>query len=229
MPLSIRDIASALKLPITTVERWARQGHIPSTVRKNVYVFDERIIEKWAQKHQLSFSPQKQMIDESPINDDSHSLVRAMKEGSFIYGITGQTIDEILSNACQHVPMPSQTDQKALYQLLLEREQLTSTGIGKGVAIPHPRTPMERIPSPLITTCFLNTPVDYKAIDDQPVFVLFILVCPKIEIHLHHLSRLAYCIRDDQFINFLRSKPDESTLLARVKNVETQFEKTNPA
>ncbi|MBF0450120.1 MAG: PTS sugar transporter subunit IIA [Candidatus Magnetomorum sp.] len=228
MPLSIRDIASALKLPMTTIERWARQGHIPATVRKNVYFFDERIIEKWAKKHQLPFRPQdKKEMDE--LQSDSPSLVRAMKIGSFVYGLPGQSMNEILSNACQQVPMPSQEAQQELYHLLIEREQLTSTGIGKGVAIPHPRTPMEQIPSPLITTCFLNDPIDFKAIDDQRVFVLFILVCPKVDMHLQHLSRLAYCIRDNQFVEFLHTKPDESSFLTRVNDFEKQFEKTDPS
>jgi PTS system nitrogen regulatory IIA component len=225
MTLSIRDIASALKLPITTVERWAKQGHIPTIVRKNVYVFDEHIIKKWAQKHQLSFSPKKNNEKKEPQNDGL-SLTSAMQAGSFIYGITGQTVEDILSDACQHVPLASHADQRELYHLLVKREQLTSTGIGKGIAIPHSRTPLPQVPFPLITTCFLKEPVDFKAIDDQAVFVLFILICPTVNTHLKLLSRLAYCIRDAAFIDYLRSQPDESSILSKVNNVEKQFSNT---
>jgi len=225
MLLSIQDIANALKLPVSTIERWANQGNIPANVKKNAYFFDEIIIKKWAKEHQLSFCLHKKTETEE-LNEEPPSLFRSMKAGSVVYGLSGQSVNELLSKACQSVPLAI-NNKKKLLEMLIEREKLTSTGVGKGVAIPHPRTPMPDIPSPIITTCFLKKPIDFKAIDNQNVFVLFILLCPKVNVHLQLLSRLAYCIRENEFVSFLRTKPSEMSLLSEVKKIEKKLEKTN--
>ena len=107
----------------------------------------------------------------------------------------------------------------------MERERLASTGVGKGIAIPHLRTPLsELLRQPVITTCFLAQPMDFGAIDDQPVFVLFALLCPSVKAHLHLLSRLSYCARDNAFIEFLRSAPDEADLFGRISEFEATLE-----
>jgi PTS system nitrogen regulatory IIA component len=119
----------------------------------------------------------------------------------------------------------SETDRGILLTRLLEREAMASTGVGKGVAIPHPRTPMKKaVPYPTICTFFLKTAVDFQAIDDKPVFILFILLSPSTKGHLHCLSRLAFCVRDDAFITFLRSRPVPDALYERVAAFEQQLD-----
>ena len=114
------------------------------------------------------------------------------------------------------------------YEQLLEREHLTSTGIGKGVAIPHPHDPLAEVTEkPLITTCFLEKPIDFNAIDDQPVFVLFILISPTIKIHLHLLSRLSFCVRDNAFVEFLKRSPDSDTFFLKITEFEKQLDKAD--
>lgn len=79
---------------------------------------------------------------------------------------------------------------RQLFDELMNRERLGSTGIGEGVAIPHCRIDCEHILGALIT---LEHSVDYDAIDDQPVDLLFVLVVPKEETsaHLELLAALA--------------------------------------
>ena len=76
----------------------------------------------------------------------------------------------------------------------------------------------------MIVTCFLKKKVDFQAIDDQPVFVLFLLLSPTIEIHLNMLSRLSFCLRDTDFMGFLRQKPDEELFLSQIREMETRLE-----
>jgi PTS system nitrogen regulatory IIA component len=112
-----------------------------------------------------------------------------------------------------------------LFVRILEREDLSTTGIGRGVGIPHPRSPVHKAPrEPSITTCFLDEPIDYDAIDDIPVFVLFLMLSSNAKIHLRLLSRLSYLLRDDAFIAFLRGTPSEDNLLSRVEEIETKID-----
>ena len=75
-----------------------------------------------------------------------------------------------------------------IYTQLLNRERLGSTGIGDGVAIPHCR--VSNCSSVIATLVTLNSAVDFEAVDDQPVDILFALVAPE-EGHDEHLKALA--------------------------------------
>jgi len=93
---------------------------------------------------------------------------------------------------------------RQLFDELMSRERLGSTGIGEGVAIPHCRLDCDRILGALIT---LEHAVDYDAIDDQPVDMLFVLVVPKEETsaHLELLAALARIFNSPANCNLLRS------------------------
>ena len=59
-----------------------------------------------------------------------------------------------------------------LYQILLARESLGSTGIGDGVAIPHVRNPVVlHVSEPVVTLSFLETPIDFHALDGKPAAI----------------------------------------------------------
>lgn len=108
-----------------------------------------------------------------------------------------------------------------LCEKLLDRENLASTGVGKGVAIPHTRMPLEGMEEEaFIATIFLKNSIDYKALDGIPVFVLFILVSPSVQTHLHLLSRLAFCVRENAFVAFLRERPGAEDLYRRIVRLE---------
>jgi PTS system nitrogen regulatory IIA component len=75
-------------------------------------------------------------------------------------------------------------------------------------------------------TVFLENPVDFDAIDDEPVAVLFLLISEAVKTHLHLLSRLAFCLRDKPFIHHLKAVPSAPQLLAKVGQLEQALDKT---
>jgi PTS system nitrogen regulatory IIA component len=95
-----------------------------------------------------------------------------------------------------------QTD--TLFHSLVARERLGSTGIGDGIAIPHCRAPgFKRIHGCLIK---LSKPVDFDAIDDEPVDLIFALVVPeeKNDEHLATLARVAALLQNESSRQSLR-------------------------
>jgi PTS system nitrogen regulatory IIA component len=101
-----------------------------------------------------------------------------------------------------------------IFAALQEREQLGSTGMGSGVAIPHARLPgLARV-----SGCFarLVKPVDYEAIDGQPVDLVFMLLAPQTSAadHLKALARVARVLRDPLVCRKLRSTDDAAALYA---------------
>ena len=226
MKLTIHEIAQSLYLPMSTVRRWIRQGRIPIHKSGSGYVFNEAILKKWAEAHHLTFSPPRKTVDHKQALK-IENLLSAMKRGGVFHGIKGDDVAKVLKAAVNVIPDMTDNTKENLYERLIERENLTSTGIGKGVAIPHPHRPASGDEyKPVITTCFLEKPIDFSAIDDKPVFVMFILLCPTVKDHLYLLSRLAFCVRDDLFVEFLRTSPSPDDFFLKIIEFEKQLDRT---
>jgi len=104
--------------------------------------------------------------------------------------------------------------ERAIYDVLIERERLGSTGIGMGVGIPHGRLPG------LDTLCGvfarLDRPVPFDAIDDQPVDLIFLLLAPEGAgaDHLKALARVSRLLRDRSVCEKLRGTDNADALYA---------------
>jgi len=97
-------------------------------------------------------------------------------------------------------------------EALLERESLGRTGVGHGVALPHAR--LEGVDAVVGVFILLEKPIDFDAVDRQPVDVVFALFAPEdagVE-HLKALALVARTLRDQAFCTKLRANPDPSTL-----------------
>ena len=105
-----------------------------------------------------------------------------------------------------------------LFDGLLERERLGSTGIGDGVAIPHCRHTINDIQVCLLTT---QTRVDYDATDGESVDIFFALIVPKDEnqAHLRALADLSTVLVEPENRRRLRSCEDDDTLLTAMKSL----------
>ena len=218
-PLNLHEAARLLGMPDRVVRRWVRQGTIPSGMQNGKPVFDEESLRNWAKEHNLVLSVPS--AHDGPAKARSTHICDAMRHGGVCYGIRGADPESVLRTLLDRVLLPEGVDKTALLAKLIERENLASTGMGRGVAIPHPRSPIEGLPpDPIIATGFLDAPVDYNSIDGQPVFVLFLMLSPSPKIHLQLLSRLGYCLREDDFVSFLQSRPDADSLFERVREME---------
>jgi len=98
---------------------------------------------------------------------------------------------------------------RALFDGLMSRERLGSTGLGDGIAIPHCRIPCRASQGALLR---LGAPVDFDAIDDQPVDLLFVLVVPPDETsaHLQTLAALARVFMVPAHRARLREQPTDA-------------------
>lgn len=107
-----------------------------------------------------------------------------------------------------------------IFQVLLERERLGSTGLGKGVAIPHARVPdLTHTVAAMLT---LETPVEFEAADGNPIDIAFGLLVPEddTEHHLQHLSRLVTLFRDEEICNRIRQAASADAIFELLLSID---------
>ena len=223
MVVDIAGAASILGVPEGTIKRWIRQGKIPVQEKKGSFVFRYTDLEKWAKAHKINLKTEQQR-DSSPVELPTIDLLESIKQGGVFFNVPGDDVGSVLREAIDRCPLPQSIKPEDLLERLLLREQLTSTGIGKGVALPHPRHPIKNISTdPLIITCFLKHQIDFNAVDKKPVFLLFIMLSPDTRSHLHLLSRLSFILREDSFINYLRKCSSKELFLLKIEEIENSF------
>ena len=114
-------------------------------------------------------------------------------------------------------------DERKLFDRLLERERLGSTGIGGGIAIPHGR--LGQLAKPIGLFARLAAPVDFDSIDERPVDLVFLLVAPEGAgaDHLKALARVSRLLRDRSLVEKLRATESADALYALlVDSVQAQ-------
>ena len=108
--------------------------------------------------------------------------------------------------------------ERAIFGTLLERERLGTTGVGVGIAIPHGKMPqIDRLYGLFAR---LDHPIDFEAIDDQPVDLIFLLLAPESAgaDHLKALSQVSRLLRDKSFCEKLRGCDSAEAIYALLTN-----------
>ncbi|OGR20768.1 MAG: excisionase [Desulfobacula sp. RIFOXYA12_FULL_46_16] len=224
MELSISDLSKYLGVIPDTIERWVRQGKLPVSGKAPDYRFRKVDLEKWAALHhiRLNFSDRQRLEKQ---NQADFFLSEAVRMGGIHFDIPGGEVKTVLESSIGRISNIPDDFRDDLLERVMERENALSTGIGNGIAIPHPREPLTYLNQALVSICFLSTPVEYNALDRRPVSVLFFILCPSLKLHLNLLSTLSFCLKNTQFIGFLKSKPEPDLLIRQIETLQ----KTCPA
>ena len=105
-------------------------------------------------------------------------------------------------------------DERDIFETLMQREKLGSTGVGHGVAIPHGKLPgLDRLVG---VFALLDKPIDFDSLDGEPVDVMFLLLAPESAgaDHLKALARIARVLRDSDTAGRLREAGDAAAIYA---------------
>jgi nitrogen PTS system EIIA component len=220
MQLSVKDAATILSVSEKTIYRWIKQETIPCYRINEQYRFNRAELLEWATSRRIQVSP-----DIFAEKDKSAlplpTLTEALKSGGVFYRVEGQDQSSVLKAVVELLNLPEEVDRQFLFQVLLARETLGSTGIGDGIAIPHVRNPVVlHVSKPTVSLCFLEKPIDFGAIDNLPVDTLFTLISPSVRAHLHLLSRLGIVLRDERVKAALRSRASREELMEAFARAE---------
>ncbi len=221
MELSVKEVARALGMSEEAVYRLADTEGLPAQrVDDQLRVNPAELLE-WATSRGIALSG---ALFGSEAPTAPPTLAEALEAGGVVHHLPGTDKPSVMRAMVGAMRLPDGVDLEFLLSVLEAREALGSTGIGDGIAIPHPRNPIVlRVRVPLVTLCFLEHEVDFGALDGRPVHALFSLISPTPKIHLHLLSRLAFVLRDEACKAAVARHADAATILAEVRRVEASL------
>jgi len=224
MQLTVKDVSDLLEASEKTVYRWIEEGKLPGYRLSGQYRFNRAELLEWATANRLYISPavfQEKETLWSPLPD----LYAALEDGGIYYRLEATDRDAALRSVVQVLRLPDEVDREFLFRALRGREELESTGVGGGIAIPHVRNPIVlHVPRPTITLCFLEHPVPFGALDGQPVQALFTIVSPTLRAHLHLLARLLFVLRDAELRSMIAQQAGRAELLQAVSRLAAHLE-----
>ena len=112
-------------------------------------------------------------------------------------------------------------DREAYRKAILAREEMSSTAIEQGIAVPHAKS--DAVSAPSLAAMTLTQGVDYGAMDGQPSDLFFMIAAPlNGDLHLEILSRLMVLLMDGEFVKALRSAADAQQFMAVIDRIEKE-------
>jgi len=221
MDLTAKDAARLLNVPEDTIYTWIRNGTVPSYRVRDKYRLNRVELLEWATARNIRVSPD--IFRENGVKPPDLLLTHALRRGGVIYELDCHDKASALRSVCDALPLPPKVDREELHSVLVAREALCSTGIGNGIAIPHPRGPIVLgIPEPQVTLSFLRNPIEYGALDKKPVNILFVIVSTTVRVHLLLLSHLMYGLQEEGFRRLLDAHAAQDQILAKLEAIETR-------
>ena len=223
MQLTVRDVSKLLNISERTLYRWIKEKTIPAYRIHDQYRFNRAEIMDWATANKIGVSHE---IFTEPDSQGSvpQRLGEALKKGGIHYRVSGKDKSTVLRSVVDVLPISEDVNREFLWRVFMAREELGSTGIGDGIAIPHARNPIVvNVPYALVSLCFLDEAIDFGAIDGKPVNCLFTLITPTARAHLQILSQLAHAIKDQGVKDALLKQSSRDDILNEIQRVENNL------
>ncbi len=224
MDLELQEVADLLNVPQNLLLNWAIEGKVPTYRMKESYRFNRQEIEAWVMSQQKLIQQEEA---ESKAETSKRSglqrfnLFRALNNGDVFSDIDARTKEGVIGQTMKRIAPLLSLDPDVLTEIFMDREQLASTAVGAGFAIPHARDFLLHGHRDVVVVVYLPQPIDYEALDAQPVHTLFFLLASDDKKHLGLLSKIAHLASTPVMLELLRQKPGKSELLEVVKNWET--------
>lgn len=206
--LTIEEVAKYLRVSERTVYDWAQKGEIPAGKIGTVWRFKKTEIEKWVNERLSSGS--------KPITPGSTIQIKNILSPDRIVFLNHSTKHDALVELSENLSTAPQVKYaQELTTEILKREELMSTAIGRGIAIPHVR--LSSVTDLVMSVGISKTDIiDFQAIDDTPVRLL-VMIAAAYNQHAYYL----------QTLSFISSKLKDKELREGLLNAQTPMEAYN--
>jgi nitrogen PTS system EIIA component len=220
MQLTLREATTYLDVDEGTLRRWIKSRGLPAHRVNERMMLNAVELWEWATENGIAVS--RELLEkERGAPESVPPLGEMLAAGGIHHDVPGEDRGAALREVVARLPLPEGTDREFVVQVLEAREAMGSTGIGDGIAIPHVRNPLLLgVGEPRVTLCLLRHPIDFDAVDGQPVYALFTVVSSTVPAHLKILARLGLALHDAGLRGLLRDRAAADDILARVRALE---------
>lgn len=207
MILTLKELADYLRVHERTILRMLKAGQLQGVKIGGQWRFNGSQIDQVFFPEKPVTSPDAVLLSDLTANRPPSPLSRLVKDDRILLDLTATDVTGALHELSE--PFAQKTlllDIQDMRNRLESREKLLSTGIGRGIAIPHPRDPIPTLREPAVIIIGRSTKgVAFKAIDGKPVYLFFMLCCQNIELHLHFMGSLAKLLQEPEFVEACRN------------------------
>jgi len=220
MILTLKELADYLKLNDRTVLRMLKNGQIQGTKLGGQWRFNGSEIDQL-------FFPNKSKSDDVPLSELTHSqfgiqLSRLITTERIFLDMKATTAEEAINELVDgQVFNKLVLNVNELRAKCLERENMLSTGVGNGIAVPHPRDP---IPTLRASGCIVFgrsvQGIDFNAVDGKPVHLFFLLCSQTADLHLYLMGKIATLLRNADFVDVCMKCKTPDELIRAMMEIE---------
>jgi PTS system nitrogen regulatory IIA component len=155
------------------------------------------------------------------------SLAALVERGGVYYDVPGANPKELVDSVIGLMPQIEALAPGELHRQIMEREALVSTGIGHGIALPHPRNPaLEGTNAqPLVAIAFPVMPIDWNTQDGSKVHTVFLIISVSAKQHLNTLSKINFLCQKEKFQSLIEARVSKKEIVAAIKEAENSWSK----
>lgn len=156
----------------------------------------------------------------------TQSLTPLLERGGIVHDVEGTTPAQAIQNIISRITLPGHLDSAALLKAVLEREDLQPTSAGHGIALPHPRNPLiTRENEQFIAIGITKHPLNWHALDGEPVRAVILIVSSSARSHLYTLSKLHFFCSQPDFLSLLFNRARKEDIERYVAEAEKAWER----
>lgn len=221
MEIGVKQAAELLNVSGKTIYRWLAASQIPFYRVGSQYRFSRSELLRWvAAKPPQADGAVVAAEDAAPV-----SLEQSLRAGGIFYRVDGGDVREVLEQLLSLMRLPAGANAARILDQLHERERVATTAVGEGIAFPHCRDiVLPSLANPIVALGFLEKPVDFFAIDRQPVSIVFLFLSPSARSSMRVMARLAHAIRQPGFAALLRAVATRERLYAALAGMDRELE-----
>ena len=204
--LTLNEVAAYLKVAEKTIHRMVKKGEIPCFKVASQWRFKKSGIDEWL-RSKMQTAPSDEL---TALLEDSPEMVpfsRLTSPEMILENIKPGNKEEILRQLIQPLLKSGFLEKEDFFlKKLLDRENMISTGIGNGLALPHIRNPQENettIPAVVIGRC--GPGVDFNSLDGEKTHLFFLIFTNSIKVHLRLTSRINRILLNKELLESLKT------------------------
>lgn len=213
--MTLEQMAEYLKIAKRSLLRMAQNGDIPGTKIASQWRFMRSVIDDWmiSRMKNLPAGELEKLIQSEKVPLPLYRLLPVELVGLDIRPDTKKQVLEQLLDLLGACGQPF--ERQSFLQKLLDREEMVSTAIFPGIALPHFRKPEDcPLAEPRVVLGLCRAGTDFDSLDGKPTYAFFLICAGSVVVHLKIIAELALLFRRSALVEDLLAAPDPRSVLA---------------